>query len=84
MKKIPMRTCVATQEKLPKKELTRIVRTVDGNVVIDDTGKINGRGAYLKLSLDAIEKAEKTKILDRKLEIEVPDSIYDELKNKLK
>ena len=67
MKKIPMRTCVATQEKLPKKELTRIVRTVDGNVVIDDTGKINGRGAYLKLSLDAIEKAEKTKILDRKL-----------------
>ena len=84
MKKIPMRTCVATLEKLPKKELTRIVRTVDGNVVIDDTGKINGRGAYLKLSLDAIEKAEKTKILDRKLEIEVPDSIYDELKNKLK
>lgn len=84
MKKIPMRTCVATLEKLPKKELTRIVRTVDGNVVIDDTGKVNGRGAYLKLSLDAIEKAEKTKILDRKLEIEVPDSIYDELKNKLK
>ena len=84
MKKIPMRTCVATLEKLPKKDLTRIVRTVDGNVVIDDTGKVNGRGAYLKLSLDAIEKAEKTKILDRKLEIEVPDSIYDELKNKLK
>ena len=84
MKKIPMRTCVATLEKLPKKDLTRIVRTVDGNVVIDDTGKVNGRGAYLKLSLDAIEKAEKTKILDRKLEIEVPDSIYDELKNKHK
>ena len=84
MKKIPMRTCVATLEKLPKKELTRIVRTVDGNVVIDDTGKVNGRGAYLKLSIDAIEKAEKTKILDRKLEVEVPNSIYAELKNKLK
>ena len=84
MKKIPMRTCVATLEKLPKKELTRIVRTVDGNVVIDDTGKVNGRGAYLKLSIDAIEKAEKTKILDKKLEIEVPNSIYEELKNRLK
>ena len=84
MKKIPMRTCVATLEKLPKGELTRIVRTIDGNVVVDDTGKVNGRGAYLKLSIDAIEKAEKTKILDKKLEVDVPSSIYQELKNKIK
>ena len=84
MKKIPMRTCAVTGEKLPKKELTRIVRTTDGNVVIDDTGKINGRGAYLKLSLEAIEKAEKTKVLDRKLEVEVPSTIYEELKEKIK
>lgn len=84
MKKIPMRTCVATGEKLPKKELTRVVRTTDGKIVVDDTGKINGRGAYLKLSLEAINKAEKTKILDRKLEVEVPADIYSELRNKLK
>ena len=83
MKKIPMRTCVATGEKLPKRELIRIVRTTDFNVVIDETGKVNGRGAYLKLSLEAIEKAQKTKILDKKLEIEVPNTIYDELKQRI-
>jgi len=83
MKKIPMRTCLVTGEKLPKKELVRVVRTPEGNVVVDLTGKANGRGAYLKLSLEVIEKAMKTKILDRKLEVSVPDSIYDELKSKV-
>ena len=80
MKKIPMRTCVVTGEKLEKKELIRIVRTKEGKVIIVETGKVNGRGAYLKLSLDVIEKAEKTKILNKKLETEVPSSIYEELK----
>ena len=47
MKKIPLRTCVVTKEKLPKRELIRIVRTPEGNVIIDSTGKANGRGAYL-------------------------------------
>lgn len=83
MKKIPMRTCVVTGEKLEKKELIRIVRTKEGKVIIDETGKVNGRGAYLKLSLDVIEKAEKTKILNKKLETEVPSSIYEELKAKV-
>ena len=81
MKKIPMRSCVATGEKLPKKELIRVVRTPEGNVIVDETSKANGRGAYLKKSIEAIEKAKKSKILNRKLEVEVPDSIYDELKN---
>lgn len=80
MKKIPMRTCVITGEKLPKKELIRIVRTTDGNVVIDTTGKLNGRGAYLKKDLCTFEKAQKSKILDRKLEVEIPDEIYNDLK----
>lgn len=83
MKKIPMRTCLVTGEKLPKRELTRIVRTPEGNVVIDDTGKVNGRGAYIKLSLEVIEKAEKTKILDKKLEVQVPNEIYNELRSKI-
>lgn len=83
MKKIPMRTCVITGEKLPKKELIRIVRTPVGDVIVDETGKANGRGAYIKLSLETIEKAEKSKILNKKLEVEVPTSIYEELKSKV-
>lgn len=82
MKKIPMRTCVVTGEKLPKKELIRVVKTPEGTALVDESGKCNGRGAYLKLSLETIAKAEKSKILNRKLEIDVPDSIYDELRNK--
>lgn len=83
MKKIPMRTCVVTGEKLPKKELIRVVKTPEGNVIVDEFGKANGRGAYIKLSLETIAKAEKSKILNRKLEIDVPDSIYEELRNKV-
>ena len=79
-KKIPMRSCVVTHEKLPKKELIRVVRTPDGNVVVDATGKANGRGAYLKLALEVIDKAEKSKILDKVLEVEVPSNIYEELR----
>lgn len=80
MKKIPMRTCVITKEKLPKQELIRVVRTPDGNIIIDQTGKVNGRGAYLKKDLQTFEKAQKSKILNRQLEVEIPNSIYEELK----
>ena len=79
IKKIPMRTCVVTKEKCEKKELVRIVRTLEKEVVIDLSGKQNGRGAYLKLNEEVIKKALKNKILDRTLEVEVPDSIYEEL-----
>ena len=82
-KKIPMRSCVVTHEKLPKKELIRVVRTPDGNVVVDQTGKANGRGAYLKLDLEVINKAEKIKVLDKILEVEVPSNVYEELRNLL-
>ena len=80
MKKIPMRTCVVTNEKKPKKELVRVVRDKEGNVSVDLTGKANGRGVYLKGDSEVIEKARNSKVLDRKLEVNVPDSIYDELK----
>ena len=76
-----MRTCVVTREKLPKKELIRVVRTEKG-VIVDQTGKVNGRGAYLKIDKEVFEKAKKTKILNKHLETEVDDSVYDEL-NKL-
>ena len=78
MKKIPMRTCVITKEKLEKKELIRVVRTPEKEVIVDLTGKANGKGAYLKRDLDVINKAEKNKVLDRVLEVSVPASIYEE------
>jgi len=80
-KKIPMRSCVITKERLPKKELIRIVRTPEQEVVIDITGKKNGRGAYIKKDKSVIEKAQKSKVLERHLEIEIPDTIYEELKS---
>ena len=82
-KKIPMRTCVITKEKLPKSELIRVVRTPDGNVVVDLTGKANGRGAYLKKELETIEKAQTSKLLNKHLEVEVPNEIYEELKQNI-
>ena len=82
-KKIPMRSCCITRERLPKQELIRVVRTPEGNVVVDTTGKVNGRGAYLKKDLAVFEKAEKNKALNKQLETEVPASIFEELKNLL-
>jgi predicted RNA-binding protein YlxR (DUF448 family) len=84
MKKIPSRTCVVTKEKLPKQELIRVVRTPEGIVVVDTTGKMNGRGAYLKKDAAVFEKARKSKILNRHLEVEVPDSLYEALNDLVK
>ena len=82
-KKIPMRSCVVTGEKLPKRELLRIVRTTDGTVVCDLSGKINGRGAYIKKDVDVLEKAKKTKILEKRLECRISDETYEEVKNEI-
>ena len=84
-RKVPLRRCVVTNEQYPKMELFRIIRTPEGNVVVENDlkGKTNGRGAYLKKDIEVINKAKKSKILDKKLEVSVPDSIYEELINKL-
>lgn len=79
MKKIPMRKCVATQEQLPKKDLIRIVKNNVGEVFIDLTGKQNGRGAYLKRSVEAINLAKSKKSLDKALETTVSENVYTEL-----
>lgn len=79
MKKIPMRRCVATMEQYPKKELIRVVRTPNGEVVIDESGKQNGRGAYLKKSMEALQLAKKKKALSRALECEIPEEVYEML-----
>lgn len=83
IRKIPMRTCVVTREKLPKGELIRIVRTPSGEVIIDETGKANGRGAYLKKDKEVFLKAKKNKILNKMLEVEVPDKVFEDLDNLL-
>ncbi|CEG22485.1 hypothetical protein BN1080_01414 [Planococcus massiliensis] len=78
-KKIPLRKCVATGEMHPKKEMIRVVRTKEGEVFVDLTGKKSGRGAYVSKSEDAIALAQKKKVLDNQLEVKVPAEIYDEL-----
>ncbi|MBR3210463.1 MAG: YlxR family protein [Bacilli bacterium] len=83
VKKIPLRTCVVTKESLPKKELLRIVRTPYGTVEVDETGKLNGRGAYIKKDLNVLEQAKKTKILEKRLECPVEESVYEEIKNSI-
>lgn len=84
MKKIPLRTCTITKEKLPKQELIRVVRTPEGKIEIDLTGRLNGHGAYLKKDLSVIELAKKKKLLNRVLETEVPDEIFEQLENIIK
>lgn len=78
-KKVPLRKCIVTNEQFPKMEMFRVVRTPEGNVVVDLTGKVRGHGAYVSKSKATIEAARKKKILDRHLEVQVPSSIYDEL-----
>ena len=83
VKKIPMRTCVVTKEVKPKKESMRVVATKEGEVFVDPSGKKNGRGAYLTLSLAVIEKAKTTKILEKRLKVKISDEIYETLKGYL-
>ena len=79
-KKIPLRTCVVSHESLPKSELLRIVRTPDGDIEVDETGKMNGRGAYIKKDISVLESAQRSKILEKKLECKIEDSVYEQIK----
>ncbi|MEW9501265.1 RNase P modulator RnpM [Jeotgalibacillus marinus] len=78
-RKAPLRKCIATNEMKEKKEMVRVVRTKEGEVSIDVTGKKSGRGAYLSKNKDAILKARKKNILAGHLQAKVDDEIYDEL-----
>jgi len=81
MKKMPMRTCALTREKHLKSDLIRIVRTPEGSVVIDQTGKINGRGVYLKKDASIILQAQQKKVLNHHLKTVVDDTLFTELLN---
>ena len=80
MKKIPQRTCLGCGEAKPKKELIRIVKQNDGNIFIDKTGKANGRGAYICNNIECLDKAIKSKRLDKSFELEISNEIYESLR----
>lgn len=79
MKKIPMRRCLATNLSFPKKELLRIVKTPQGEVKVDSSGKLNGKGAYISKSKQSLEIVKKKGLLEKALEIEIPESVYEEI-----
>ena len=80
MKNLPKRTCIGCNEVKLKKELIRVVKNKDGEISIDKTGKANGRGAYLCDNIECLEKAIKTKRLERSFETQISNEIYDELR----
>lgn len=82
-KKIPMRKCTGCGEMKPKKELIRVVRSPEGEVSLDDTGKKPGRGAYLCPNQACLAKARKGKRLERAFGVQIPDAVYDEMNEKL-
>ena len=84
VRKVPMRQCIGCREMKSKKEMIRILKTTEDEIVIDATGKKNGRGAYLCRSMDCLEKAVKNKGLERSLKVKIPSEVYDALREELK
>ena len=82
-KKIPMRQCMGCRERKAKREMIRVVRCTDGAVRLDFSGKLNGRGAYLCPDPACLAKAQKSKALDRSLETEIPEEVYDRLQKEM-
>ena len=82
-KKIPQRQCMGCRERKAKKELIRVVRGTDGNVSLDFSGKLNGRGAYICPDPECLKKARKSKSLDRSLEVPIPDEVYARLEGEM-
>lgn len=76
MKKVVLRKCIVTQDRYPKQQLIRVVRLPSGEVIIDPTGKANGRGAYVVKTTTAIKKAQKTNVFARVLAAPIPDDLY--------
>lgn len=83
IRKIPMRKCVGCQEMKSKKEMMRVIRTPEDELVIDTTSRQNGRGAYLCFSKECFEKAVKNRGLERSLKMSIPSEVYDSLKKEI-
>ena len=78
--KIPMRQCTGCQEMKNKKEMIRVLKTAEGEIFLDATGRKNGRGAYICRSSECLEKAVKNRGLERSLKTQIPEAVYEELK----
>ncbi len=83
-KKIPLRKCTGCGEMKPKKELVRVVKTPDDQVLIDLTGRVNGRGAYICPDAQCLKIARKSKRIEKSFEMSIPDEIYDKMEEELK
>ena len=82
-KKVPMRQCVGCQEMKSKTEMLRVLKTAEDEIVLDATGRKNGRGAYLCFSKECLAKARKNKGLERSLKMAIPSAVYDSLEKEL-
>ena len=82
-KKIPQRQCMGCRERKPKKEMIRVVRCTDGTVSLDFSGKMNGRGAYICPDPECLKKVQKSKALERSLEVPIPDEVYARLQKEM-
>ena len=78
-KKIPQRQCMGCRERKAKREMIRVVRGTDGTVSLDFGGKMNGRGAYICPNPDCLKKAQRSKSLERSLEVTIPEEVYERL-----
>jgi len=78
-----MRQCMGCRERRAKRELIRVVRCTDGSVCLDFSGKLNGRGAYLCNDVACLQKAQKSKALERSLEVPIPEEVYDRLQGEM-
>ena len=83
VRKIPMRKCIGCQEMKHKKEMMRILKTTENEIILDTTGKKNGRGAYICFSKECFEKAVKSRALERSLKMNIPQEIYESLKKEI-
>ena len=83
VKKIPLRKCTGCGEMKPKKELVRVIKTVDEEILLDLTGRMNGRGAYVCREEECLKRAIKTKAIERSLGVSVSDEVYEQLKKEL-
>ena len=78
-KKIPQRQCMGCRERKEKRQMIRVVRTTEGDVKLDFSGKLNGRGAYICPNPECLQKARKSKALERSLEVPIPEAVYERL-----
>ena len=83
MKKVPLRQCIGCQEMKSKKEMIRVIKTAEDEIMLDATGRKNGRGAYLCPSMECLKKAVKGKVLERSFKMAIPKEVYETLEKEM-